>query len=288
MSNAKFPSSSSRTSRFHNTYTMRLRKDDTRSALAKRVIAAEATVTALRIQYLLARPGMFRHKIVALHLTPARMRLLQVLALTMASAQLLTLAGIFQNLRTAQRELRNLKTAGYVNLLPYPIFATGAFRYFYYLSKSGAGKPAVYHKIQGNTIEHDSLTALFLIQLFQVCAAQQLELRWYPPFSLKNKVCDGGVAVLRQQRPVRSIIIETDMATHDFTEITQKLTAYLPFLLNFPQRILVFLVNEAARAERIAKVVTDMIAGQPQYRARIVVICPQQLTKIDLAALLLP
>lgn len=211
-------------------------------------------------------------------LTPQRIRLLEIFALTMASAQILATSGVFQTLRSAQRELKKLKDAGFLKTVRYPVPSTGAFRSFYCLLKSAKS-----HIIQETTVEHDSLTALFLVRLFMVCQGKNWRVRWYPPFSLKNKVCDGGVGIFHDHTPLRSIILETDMSTHNFPEISDKLAAYLPFLQNFPNRMLVFLVNDAHRATQIFKLSQEKMSETMRQLRQVVVLCPWQIPQITAA-----
>ncbi len=203
-------------------------------------------------------------------LTPNRMEILELSALTMTTAHILVAGGIVgkgikNRLRSAQKILRNLAKAGYLEFHSYPT-KTGRQKYYFL---SNAQSP--YHKIQPGILMHDSITALFLTHLFRSCTKRGIQLRWYPPFPIGTKESDGGVALLKEGEAFCSLLLESDMGTHDFPEIREKLEQYIECLSGKENRRIVFLTMEDKRKEDIQNI---FLQKRPEYERKILCVVP--------------
>ena len=248
--------------------------------LSRKMIRSQRKSIALEIRYVLesgGTHGIFANRSAPISLTGKRRRLLEILTLTMGSSSLLVSGGMARHLRTAQRELRNFRKAGLVAFVKYPVYESGAFHYFYAARKAAfaeLGEPETpFHRINSGTLAHDSLTALFLIHLFRSARGQGMTVRWHPPFALKDKICDGGVTILRGGTPVRSLLLETDRGTHGHAEIADKIEAYLPCVVGHPKRAVVFLVSGETRARNILNTLLPKIPPPPDRQ--VMVLCPE-------------
>lgn len=151
--------------------------------------------------------------------------ILKLLKLTMLTSELLVDGGIVynqkiskeSNLRTARRILNKME----VPYKQFPVFKQGSFRRFYY-SKDANN----YHQINDGLIEHDSITALFLIHIFRCSEKYSIDLEWCSPFDIYSKKSDGGVKFLKNEKHFYSIILESDTGTHDLSEIEEKIFEY--------------------------------------------------------------
>ena len=177
-----------------------------------------------------------------------RKRIINLLSITMVNSHILVMGGICPSLRMAQRQLRNLYQQ---NLAEFHRCNTKTGQQnFYYLPKSiwqkhVENKP---HEIQPALLLHDSMTALFLTHIFRDSQKYGLSMKWYPPFALENKISDGGVTLYRNDELLISLLLESDTGSHDFSEMKEKMQAYLKFLKTHPHRRIIFLiVNEERR-----------------------------------------
>ncbi len=221
-------------------------------------------------------------------LTPNRMEILELSAFTMTTAHILVAGGIVKKdiknkLRSAQKILRNLTKAGYLDFHSY-LTKTGRQKYYFL---SNAQSP--YHKIQPGILTHDSITALFLTHLFRCCTKRGIQLRWYPPFSIGIKESDGGVALLKEGEPLCSLLLESDMGTHDFPEIREKLEQYIECLSGKENRRIVFLTMEDKRKEDIQKIISNFLQKTSSLEHERKILClapPQFLPDMDILSLL--
>lgn len=223
---------------------------------------------------------------------PEQVTLMNVLSLTVASATVLTAGGIFynpqikaeSNLRKARRSLENLSNTGYAISREYFVKtgAKGGVQKFYRIKKRALQviekTDWKFHAINPGNIEHDYMTAVYLIHLFRCCVIRRMELRWYPPFGVGNKKSDGGIAVYKNGEIRDFIMIESDRATHNHREIRDKFEAYCQFLAGNEKRKLVFLVSGIKRAGNLQETLKNTIKEQESFLHRIRFICPLNLS----------
>lgn len=220
-----------------------------------------------------------------LSLTPKRLRLLNLLSLTMVNTNILVSGGIFfgntqeTNFRNARRVMQELYEAGYINFYKYPVPISETFRRFYYPTKPGLeilGKPNnSFHEIKGGTAEHDSITALFLTHLLRCCEEKNISLLWHPPFEVEGKVCDGAVTLTKKGKMVNGLLLEADTGSHDHREIREKIEAYLPYIKGNPRKKIVFLTQGVDRLRNLQQTVYSVLEEQVD-KYQIYLFCPSE------------
>ena len=222
-------------------------------------------------------------------LTPKRRKIVKLLGFTMVSAKMLVQGGIFYTtngnkktmLRNAQKTLQELLEAKYIDYKRYPILETGKYRRFYFLPdhvKIGFNCKDS-HMIHEGLIEHDQLTALFLVHLFRCCDRQGISVKWYPPFEIETKTTDGAVTLAKDGKIYQTFILESDTGTHDYKEIRQKYEEYIKCLENHPQRKILFLVKGTKRRDNLRNLLNDMLknSDRKKYIKQIAFICPLEI-----------
>ena len=260
-----------------------MKKNERLQRLAHQIIETQRTMSGLCVQYLFARGGIhtiFDKKRGRVLMTPRRLLILKLLSLTMVSAHILVAGGVVRHIRTAQRELRSLFKKRYLGFYKYAMTSRGSFRYFYYLKKEAWGvvgkETREFHKINEGTVAHDSITAIFMTHLFRCSAEKGIAVKWYPPFTLDDKICDGGVSLSHDGKLKYSIILEADRGTHDHREIAEKIETYSRYLNGHRRRIILFLVTGDKRAENIRKTADKVLRDidAEKYQRQILVLNP--------------
>jgi hypothetical protein len=220
------------------------------------------------------------------NLSESHFQLLRLLSVTMASPALLVQGGVFYtpesvyktNLRQAQRTLKKLAESRFVSSQTY-LTATNSSRFYYPTDKTfqTLNKSAhKFHIIHENTVEHDSLTALFLIHTFRWGYPENVSIRWIPPFAIGDKECDGGIEQVKDGRVILTIILESDNGTHDHQEIREKILAYRKYLEAHPTHQFAFLVSSDQRRENLRTTVLG-IKELGNFYQNVSFICPHNL-----------
>jgi len=217
-------------------------------------------------------------------ITPQRKKILQLLSLTMFSAEMLVDGGIFYSplstrktqLRNAQKTLQLLCHSKYIDFHKYPHAQTSRYRRFYYLKN----KNTQYHAIGAGRVEHDSITAQFLTHLFRCTYEKDISIKWYPPFEIEDKICDGAVSLAKDGKVTCSLILESDTGTHCHNEIQEKYQVYKQCLGGYPERRIVFLVKGEKRKENLKHTLYKLFSQTENaiYIPRIFFLCPFSFT----------
>lgn len=192
--------------------------------------------------------------------------LLEVLKLTMVTSEILVAGGIFNDISNAHKTLRKLRDDGQIDFLEYHKHRTT--QYFYYLRKERI-KDHQYHRINESTLQHDTMTSIFLIKSLLSLRKKNVAISWRNPFSIGTKICDGGIVSYQNGNLLRSILIETDNNTHDQTEIIEKVESYLMFL-DKPYRRILFLLPSVQRKVQVKQIVDEVTNKiNPAYKNHI-------------------